>query len=75
MILLRRLLRVNAYEVNLLGDYGGVSTTFNVGELSPFLEDETHSNLRTNPEQPEEDDVATPGPQHNSFGSNRLHGS
>ena len=34
----------NAYKVNLSGDYG-VSATFNVADLSPYLEDDHLSNL------------------------------
>ncbi|GAV91158.1 hypothetical protein CFOL_v3_34557, partial [Cephalotus follicularis] len=38
----------NAYKIKLLGDYG-VLTTFNIGDLSPFVEDECISYLRSNP--------------------------
>jgi len=37
----------NAYKLNLPGDYG-VSVTFNVTDLSPYLEDDTLDNLRVN---------------------------
>ncbi|XP_074315387.1 uncharacterized protein LOC141651581 [Silene latifolia] len=30
----------NAYKLELASEYGGVSATFNVGDLSPYLEDE-----------------------------------
>ncbi|XP_074314744.1 uncharacterized protein LOC141649980 [Silene latifolia] len=33
----------NAYKLELLSEYGGVSATFNVGDLSPYLDDD---NLR-----------------------------
>ena len=35
----------SAYKIDLPSDYGGVSATFNVGDLSPYLEDES---LRSN---------------------------
>ena len=35
----------NAYKVHLLGEYN-VSTTFNVKDLSPYLEDADESDLR-----------------------------
>ncbi|KAL6529609.1 hypothetical protein OROGR_015232 [Orobanche gracilis] len=38
----------NAYRVELPGDYG-VHATFNVGDLSPFLDDEGIAELRTIP--------------------------
>lgn len=47
----------NAYKVELPSEYGGVSATFNVGDLSPYLEDDL--DLRANPSQPEEDDTFT----------------
>ena len=37
----------NAYKVNLLGDYG-VSATFNVVDLSPYLEDDHLVNSMAN---------------------------
>ena len=37
----------NAYKVDLLGDYG-VSTTFNVTNLSPCLDDDHLEDLRAN---------------------------
>ncbi|GAV86581.1 hypothetical protein CFOL_v3_30011 [Cephalotus follicularis] len=43
----------NAYKINLHGDYG-VSAPFNVGDLSPFLEDDF--DLRANPQLPQEND-------------------
>jgi len=36
----------NAYKVNLTWDYG-LSATFNVGDLSPHLEDDHLANLRS----------------------------
>ena len=45
----------NAYKLNLPGDYG-VSATFNVADLSPYLEDDTLENLRENSLQQGEDD-------------------
>ena len=46
----------NAYEVDLPGEYG-VSTTFNVADLSPYYdEDEEISSLRSNSSQAGEDD-------------------
>ncbi|GAV63002.1 hypothetical protein CFOL_v3_06524 [Cephalotus follicularis] len=41
----------NAYKINLPGEYG-VSATFNIGNLSPFLEDDHFLNLRSNPQPP-----------------------
>jgi hypothetical protein len=41
------LIRINAYKVHLLGEYN-VSTTFNVKDLSPYLEDADESDLRKN---------------------------
>ncbi|KAJ9536696.1 hypothetical protein OSB04_un000081 [Centaurea solstitialis] len=35
----------NAYKIDLPSDFGGVSATFNVGDLSPYLDD---TNLRAN---------------------------
>ena len=45
----------NAYKVNLPGEFG-VSATFNVVDLSPYLEDGHLANLRSNSSQQEEDD-------------------
>jgi len=45
----------NAYKVDFPGDYG-VSATFNVADLSPYLEDDHLANLRANSSQQEEDD-------------------
>jgi len=45
----------NAYKVDLPGDYG-VSATFNVADLSPYLEDDHLENLRANSPQQAEDD-------------------
>ncbi|GAV75299.1 hypothetical protein CFOL_v3_18778 [Cephalotus follicularis] len=44
----------NAYKLKLLGDYG-VSTTFNVGDLSRFEEDDF--DLRENRIKPQENDT------------------
>jgi len=44
----------NACKVNLPRDYG-VSATFNVEDLSPYLEDDHLANLRTNSRQQGED--------------------
>jgi hypothetical protein len=46
----------NAYKVDLPDDYN-VSTTFNVKDLTPYLDDDDDSNLRTNHFQPRTDDV------------------
>ncbi|GAV81835.1 hypothetical protein CFOL_v3_25288 [Cephalotus follicularis] len=46
----------NAYKIKLPGDYG-VLATFNIGGLSPFVEDEYISYLRSNPSPPEENDL------------------
>ena len=41
----------NAYKIDLLGEYG-VSTTFNVADLSPYYdEDDQFSSLRSNSNQ------------------------
>jgi hypothetical protein len=69
----------NAYKVNLPGDYG-VSATFNVADLSPFLEDDHLSNLRANSSQQGEDDggpsmevISTPQDnQGGSFPSSKI---
>ena len=45
----------NAYKVDLPGDYG-VSATFNVADLSPYLEDDHLANLRANSSQEGEDE-------------------
>jgi len=45
----------NAYRINLPGDYG-VSATFNVADLSPYLEVEHLDNFRVNSFQQGEDD-------------------
>ena len=37
----------NGYKVNFPKDYG-VSATFNVADLSPYLEDDHLANLRAN---------------------------
>ncbi|XP_031253760.1 uncharacterized protein LOC116111757 [Pistacia vera] len=47
----------NAYKVELPSEYWGVSATFNVGDLSPYLEDDL--DLRENHSQPGEDDTFT----------------
>jgi len=46
----------NAYKVDLPSDYN-VSATFNVKDLTPYLDDDDDSDLRTNHFQPEADDV------------------
>jgi hypothetical protein len=46
----------NAYKVDLPGDYN-VSATFNVKDLTPYLEDDDDYDLRTNHFQPGADDV------------------
>jgi len=38
---------VNAYKINLPGEYG-VSCTFNVADLKPYFEDDKFENLRAN---------------------------
>jgi len=67
----------NAYKVNLPGEYG-VSATFNVADLSLYLEDDHLPNLRTNSPQQGEDDggpskdsahVLQSGPRRSSSGS------
>ena len=46
----------NAYKLDLLDEYGSVSTTFNVADLSPFLADED-ADLRTKSFQEERNDA------------------
>jgi hypothetical protein len=46
----------NAYKVNLPNDYN-VSATFNVKDLTLYLDDVDDSDLRTNHSQPRADDV------------------
>jgi translation initiation factor IF-1 len=46
----------NMYKVDLPGDYN-VSSTFNVKDLTPYLDDDDDFDLRTNHFQPEADDV------------------
>jgi hypothetical protein len=46
----------NAYKVDLPGDYN-VSATFNVKDLTPYLDEDDNSDLRTNHSQPGADDV------------------
>jgi len=61
----------NAYKVNLPSDYG-VSATFNVADLSPYLEDDHLSNLRANSRQQREDDGGpSVEPHHEPQGSLR----
>ena len=43
----------SAYKINLPDEYGNVSATFNVGDLSPYVDDE---NLRANSFQEGEND-------------------
>ena len=45
----------NAYKIHLPGEYG-ISASFNVANLSPYLEDDTLENLRANSSQQGEDD-------------------
>jgi len=45
----------NVYKVNLYGEFS-VSATFNVADLSPYLEDDHLANLRSNSSQQREDD-------------------
>ncbi|KAJ1423277.1 hypothetical protein SESBI_12487 [Sesbania bispinosa] len=45
----------NAYKVELPGSYG-VSTTFNIADLSPYLDDEAESDSRASPIKPGEDE-------------------
>jgi len=47
----------NAYKVEFPGTYG-VSATFNVADLSPYLDDEPDMNSRTSSVQPGEDDTS-----------------
>ena len=61
----------NAYKVNFSGDYG-VSTTFNVADLSSYLEDDHLPNLRANsPQQGEDDGGSSMEPHLESQGSPR----
>jgi len=46
----------NVYKIDLPGEYN-VSTTFNVKDLSPYLEDVDNSDMRTNHFQPESNDM------------------
>jgi len=55
----------NAYKVDLPGDYN-VSATFNVKNLTPYLDDDDDSDLRTNHFQPGADDV-----HHRNYNSSR----
>ena len=43
----------SAYKLEFPDDYGGISATFNVGDLSPYLDDQ---NLRANSLKEGEDD-------------------
>jgi len=45
----------NAYKVDFPGDHG-ISATFSVTDLSPYLEDDHLDNLRANSPQQGEDD-------------------
>lgn len=38
-------------------DFGGISPTFNVEDLSPYVEDDELADLRANPLHPGEDDA------------------
>jgi len=46
----------NAYKVDLPGDYN-VSATFNMKDLTPYLDDIDNTDLRTSHSQPGADDV------------------
>ena len=46
----------NAYKIDLPGDYG-VAATFNVGDLSPYLEDDELLELRSIPIEDREDET------------------
>ena len=46
----------NAYKLDLPGEYGAISATFNVTDFSPFLA-EDESDLRANPFQEEGNDA------------------
>jgi hypothetical protein len=46
----------NAYKIELPREYG-VSTTFNVSELSPYKENEENIDSRASPHQPWESDM------------------
>jgi len=48
-------INVNAYKINLPGDCG-VSATFNIADLNPYLEDDHLDNLRAKSSQQGEDD-------------------
>ena len=48
----------NAYKVNLPDEMGGVSTTFNIGDLLSYMEDSHLEDLRASPSQPERDDIS-----------------
>jgi len=48
-------INTNAYKLNFPGVYGAFAT-FNVADLSPYLEDNTLENLRENSLQQGEDD-------------------
>ena len=41
----------NAYKVNVPDKMGGVSATFNIGDLSPYMEDSHLEDLRASPSQ------------------------
>ena len=65
----------NTYKVNLPGEYG-VSATFNVADLSPYLEDDHLSNLRINsPQQGEDDGEPSVGLHQGSLDSPRSSSS
>ena len=49
----------NAYKVDLPGDYG-VSATFNVADLSPYLSDDYQADFRIKSFQQGEDDGVLP---------------
>jgi hypothetical protein len=55
----------DAYKVDLPGDYN-ISTTFNVKDLTPYLDEDDDSDLRTNHFQPGADDV-----HHGNYNSSR----
>jgi len=59
----------NVYKFNFPRDYG-VSTTFNVADLSPYLEDDHLANLRANsPQQGEGDGRPSMGPHQKPQGT------
>lgn len=62
----------NAYKIDLPGYFGGVSATFNIGDISPYLEDDDAKDLRENPLPQVGNDTDQNQAKENTFGLNVI---